>query len=748
MKKQLLKLAALAAMALGTQAALAQAPQDNPYRTQYNPAGGHWTDSLRWYYVRPVTDFGAVANDGQDDYAAIQAGIDTLHAAGGGVLFFPAGMFNSSESIKIKSGVLLRGETPAPGADDPMQTSYAPPSQLWFPQYIFDTTANGGAGTANSTAFKIIEAEYGSKNTGVINLDVNRAMIKFQPDYTQTPPAGFSTVQPINELSNVIVYGVRSNNAVLPDPAVPTTQQKPWQRFVWRFSCNIDVMVKANALVARNRLNDGVPKDNFLMEGYVIEFRGSGGWKPLTLAQRPLFDYDAHYAITVNRKKTYRRASDNTWAVGGYDTYGTPETEPTLFAPNIQILDNWMFKNNRVAIMGSGNGLTIKGNVMKDDITKQSRDDYMGPTGRLTPQGATTFENRGIDFSGWHALIEGNDVEAYRHRTGSYLSTDGEGILVQECCGGTSVNDYIIRNNYMRTGNYIGIYKMRDCHNVHIENNDMRSASIQITANTNGGTYQVHNCSIRNNTNTSSLLINGSVGGTNTFIEGNQGSSTISAPCYAVVQNNTGYSGVTYNSGGGVPCQPTANFPAVALRGTPDSTFCPQAADSILLVKATLAGGDITLATIDIYLGSQLVAQGLVPDLIDSAVRYYYTLPKGNGLYNFTARVRQGSNVAYSATRSFEVNCPVSNKPLAGNLRQQLTVHPNPGSGMALVSLPVGEGTLTVTDLSGRQLMSLPYAGHDVAQPMVVDMHRLEPGLYIIGLQSAQGFAAIRYVKQ
>jgi hypothetical protein len=65
-----------------------------------------------------VRDFGAFPNDGIDDTAAIQAAIDWLPSSSGvpngqrpagGIILFPAGVFDISSSLMVHSGVTLRG---------------------------------------------------------------------------------------------------------------------------------------------------------------------------------------------------------------------------------------------------------------------------------------------------------------------------------------------------------------------------------------------------------------------------------------------------------------------------------------------------------------------------------------------------------------------------------------------------------------------------------------------------------------
>lgn len=70
--------------------------------------------------VVDVTKFGAIPNDGLDDTDAIQRAIDSLPAgnglldsaknAGGGLVLFPSGVFNTAKPIRLPSGVWLRGQ--------------------------------------------------------------------------------------------------------------------------------------------------------------------------------------------------------------------------------------------------------------------------------------------------------------------------------------------------------------------------------------------------------------------------------------------------------------------------------------------------------------------------------------------------------------------------------------------------------------------------------------------------------------
>ena len=62
-----------------------------------------------------VTEYGAVANDGLDDVAAIQSAVDAAEAAGGGIVKFPKGTFDfalpgNNNFVKVKSSnIILQG---------------------------------------------------------------------------------------------------------------------------------------------------------------------------------------------------------------------------------------------------------------------------------------------------------------------------------------------------------------------------------------------------------------------------------------------------------------------------------------------------------------------------------------------------------------------------------------------------------------------------------------------------------------
>lgn len=513
------------------------APTDNPYFTKYGHAPA-WTDDLKWDNFVNLVDY----DDGSGywDNALLNAMID-IYMKGGGVVYCPAGEYHFRENVDVAPEVIIRGETPE--VTDAKSADFAPPTRFVFPKYV---PVLEGSGTDNTTAFKSITSGGTRSNTGLIYLDINRAAVKFNVDMAFKE--GYSTSQPVGEKKNVILFGLRSNNVAAPDPNVPSADQNAWQRWSYRFAVNLSVYVTENGIITNNRVNDlgennvhPIEDDSFEMPGYIVK----DDTNFITLdGSQAKFNYTKHYGIELNRGKAYQ-------------TYGTYEVEPSLYAPGNEVVDNWLFTTGRVGIMASGTGLVIKGNIKKDHAGKVA---WVDPTGMKLVSNSATLENRGIDFSGRDITISDNYLEVFNDnlKSGGYLSVDGEGILIQECCGGSPVRNVLIENNTIKGSNgYIGIYKMRDIDGLIIRNNDLSGAlgmqsnhSIWVAADTNNGPYRADNVRIEGNITNKMVALRAASGACNTYIVNNTGTGSIEAPCNTVVANNTG---LTYT---GTPCAP------------------------------------------------------------------------------------------------------------------------------------------------------------------------------------------------
>jgi hypothetical protein len=490
------------------------APQDNPIAAKYKDNALTWTKNLKWNCVYNIKDFRASTID-----ASFNAARDAASANGGGVVYFPGGTYNFADNIYLKDGVVIRGDTPA--VNDAKSSSYNPATKLVFPQY---KPSFSGSGTPNNTAFKKIFTTNPNQdsNIGVVNVDINRAAIEFSSAENSEK----------NTNQNIIIFGVRSNNVATPEPRVPESFQNAWQRFSHRFAANIQIQAFANVLISNNRLNDAVT-DNFDQPNYIVKQLRGNSTVTYPEGEKAKFNYTDHYGISLNRFSSPKELPND------------PNRFPNFFRKGLVIQDNWVYHTMRVAIHATGDNLIIRNNQIKDEKNKQV---WIDPTGTKQPQNAATFENRAIDWSGWNVTIDGNDYEVYRHKIagGNYESIDGEGILIQECCGGTSVNGVKISNN---TGNsYIGIYKVPQVKNVLITGNKILTnitnpPAIYVNADTNGSKNRMDNVKIQNNTLSNGILARASNGGIDNFIEGNRGNNggDISYSCGIKVENNIGF---------------------------------------------------------------------------------------------------------------------------------------------------------------------------------------------------------------
>ncbi|MBD1940007.1 glycosyl hydrolase family 28-related protein [Microcoleus sp. FACHB-68] len=488
-------------------------PTDNPITARYGNSTYSWTNQIKWNCVYNIKDFKG------SPIERFNAARDAASAGGGGVVYFPAGTYNFIDSISLKNGVVIRGETPS--VKDAKAGSYAPPTKFVFPKYEPKLSGNG---TPNQTAFKKIltASPNQDSNIGLVNIDINRAGIYWEGDTNS------------GKNKNIMIFGIRNNNVADPDPNIPNPSfQEPWMRYSHRFAANLKINAYENVLVANNRINDAIT-DNYEQPGYKV--RPLKGNNTITYSEgnKVPFHYGNHYGIVVNRSKA-----------GGYSLAGNPQTEPGLFRKGIVIRDNWVYHSMRVGIQASGEGLIVQDNQIQDSENKQW---WTDPTGIKEPQGSVTLENRAIDWSGWNVRLEGNNYQVYRHRImdSKYLSVDGEGILVQECCGGTQVNGATITKN--QGNSYIGFYKVPSIRNVNITENNLfdnitNTALIYVVADTNKQSNSMENVQIENNTVNGGILAKSSAGGSGNLIKNNAGNNTgaIEASCHVAVSGNTGF---------------------------------------------------------------------------------------------------------------------------------------------------------------------------------------------------------------
>lgn len=474
------------------QAAAAESmPTDNPLARLNLP----WTSQIKWASVTDITK--ARGQGIMEKLANAQA---ELVARGGGVVYFPPGVYQITDTIRLKDGIVLRGAEPIP-VTKAHDEHFAPPARLEFPRFLFSAQGNG---TPLDTAFKGIQLENPAtaSNCGMVNLDLNCGHVFFEEAADHTCGR------------NRIVFGCRLRNAALPNKDVPDLKlgQHPWQRYTATWDrAAIQVFSAENALVANNRLPQS-GEANFTMNGCLMLDRAK---KPVTV-DGVVFDFDNRAGIYLNHY--------GIGGPGGQGPDGTPESHPHGFRKGLVIRDNHVFNSGRCAIGFCGDGVECRNNVIRfaRDVWRPT------VTGRHLSHGASTNDNRAVEMRGWRWVVAGNDFEVYRNICfdRKFPINDGEGLMHEDHVNST-VKDSVLSNN--RGNAYLSIYHTAGIDGLLVEGNDIRidrgaasEPAIHVTACRVNDGFPCRNVRILNNTVSRGILISGSPG-ENNLVKGNKG---------------------------------------------------------------------------------------------------------------------------------------------------------------------------------------------------------------------------------
>jgi len=497
-------------------AAEAGVPTNNPTAHLKLP----WTDTLAWRNSLDVTR--VPGKDITEQLASAQA---LLAARGGGVVFFPPGNYRFTESLNLKSGIILRGADPSP-VTSATHDGYQPATRFEFPKYEPGFTGNG---TPTLTAFKGIYLEQPAtdSNCGVVNIALNRGHIHLGGG--ENHAAG----------RNRIVFGCLLCNAAVADPAVPNEKigQQPWQRFTQRHFAAIDVCAEANLLVANNRLPRS-GEDNFTMNGYKL----LDAKKQLVSVDGIVFDYDNRPAMYVNHFALGGQ--------GGQGPDGTPATHPFGFRKGTVIRDNYIYNSGRMGIGFSGDGVQCLNNIIRfpADVWRPTA------TGQQLTSGSSTNDNRAVEMRGWRWVVSGNDYLVHRNWAydRKYKINDGEGLMHEDHVNST-VQDSVLVNN--RGNTYLSIYKTAGIDGLLVEGNEIRlgdgrqtiatGAAIFVSADRTKDRFPCRNVRIINNTTAGGgILISGTPAEKN-LVRGNRHVGDTPAKLInkadATLEANTGY---------------------------------------------------------------------------------------------------------------------------------------------------------------------------------------------------------------
>jgi hypothetical protein len=143
-------------------------PPSRSHWQLYGDAAYPWTATLPWGCVFSVADYPAPTPDAQ--FAAAQA---AAVAAGGGVVFFPAGDYTFTADIPLASGVIIRGApTTQPAKSGVYPGPLAPATRFHCP-------------VAQHKA--ILNVDPGATGMGVVNIDSDGCAIMLWPGLNGWP---------------------------------------------------------------------------------------------------------------------------------------------------------------------------------------------------------------------------------------------------------------------------------------------------------------------------------------------------------------------------------------------------------------------------------------------------------------------------------------------------------------------------------------------------------------------------------
>jgi hypothetical protein len=483
-------------------------PRDNPL-AHYQLA---WLDDLPWEKAVDIRA-GAGRMTASERYA------DALRrlGPGGGIIYFPPGIYRFQEDLVIPNGVVLRGVVPK--EPDAKKDTHYLQARFEFPRYV---PSNTGEGASPQTAFKVIRLENPATdgNVGIMNIAVNRARIVF----------GEGTEHRAGR--NRFVVGCALTNSAGIDPYVPdiAAGQHPWQRHTDRFAAAVSVHSSENALIANNRLPEGAP-DDYTMHGYVLKDRDGKA----RAVDGVVFDYNNRPGIELN--------GFCLGGGGGNPPDGTPQTHPWGFRRGGIIRDNFIYSTGRTAISFTGDGTVCANNVIrfKPGVTRWTA------TGLQIAYGSATNDNRAVQMRGWRWTVSGNDYEVHKNRLASspYAFNDGEGLMHEDHCNST-IRDSRLTGN--RGNAYLSLYKTADIDGLLVEKNEIRTEggiqAVYIDANRNSGTFPCKDVAVRGNvTHGSGILLRGKPASDNSIVDNRHvgPNGTIVNAADAVLKNNTNY---------------------------------------------------------------------------------------------------------------------------------------------------------------------------------------------------------------
>ena len=305
-------------------------PTDNPVATFYGNFSYIWTHSMvNWSCVFNIKDY----------HGDLESAQKAAVAAGGGVVYLPAGKYTLKANFEVASGVVLRGE---PTGKEVANKGKEPGSLQ--PKSIVECPDREHMGFFNN--------DPKAANYGLVNLDLIGCAVMFWPALKTVPDYNLKTyfyeaTDVAGMGQNKLVFGNRLQDISYKYPDPSTASGNLWP---YRWSTAIAVYTENNTLVGNNLL----ARSDKSVKTTVKLNVGKPDAKTVTVP----YAYDNRYGIDVNQVLLGG-------VIGAYSKSGrcpsspgtlTPKCAPWYFSPGVVVRDNYVYMNGRVGISWSGGG--------------------------------------------------------------------------------------------------------------------------------------------------------------------------------------------------------------------------------------------------------------------------------------------------------------------------------------------------------------------------------------------------------
>jgi hypothetical protein len=501
-------LTALLATALLASCATAGPPTDNPVATFYAGDEGYpaWTDQVAWDNVIDMSQY----EKGATAFEKFENARDELHATGGGVLYYPAGVYDFSEGpfdgpggrgLMLKSGVVIRGEAPSGRPVAARDGALKLPTKFVFG---FQQKA-GGEVPRDWNLIGITPAAGGQlkdvHNVGIAWVHLDGATVYFGAQLVWGDR--WATAQSWKSRYAKAAWAERKPDGTHPyDCFLGAPGLNNGGAYVGAgrgrmvFGCRFDRAALLNdcQTAGRREAPEGFGEEGFHMAKFAGRVAVYGS--RVLVANNAVPRSDGNFTYKQRTVETFARSGNN-FAIGDMrmstvlwdygrcmgvdvnkDLLGMVRDEgtcPGFFEEGVVIRHNWIFNHGHKGFNVSGKWVTLAGNHNEREYLREPRGDATGPYGfsgwNLTLDGFTESSpggggmisdnlSRAFDLAGRCLWIDNN----WFNNTGSDPGNDGEGIVVQ-FHGGTHLYSWAATHNtHVKgegEGGYIGAWAVQ-----------------------------------------------------------------------------------------------------------------------------------------------------------------------------------------------------------------------------------------------------------------------------------------------